>query len=191
MFLSIHCSYLISSVSTLCSLMEFPSLSSPVFASAKSILSSQLESCNTRCISTHWDPWTLQRSLGAILCRSGDFFLALTFYFPPSSNYLSLHLIVKFLEICCLPFPLSSPQYLTSSIINILIECPRASDNLPLVLTRPGSRVLYQNPGSPFLLPSSLEGWLALIPCACWFVLSSVPSTNIYWLPNVCQALET
>lgn len=59
-------------------------------------------------------------------------FLPSTFYFPLSSNFLSFHLIVKFLTICSLPFPLFSPQFFTSCISTFALRCPKANDTLPL-----------------------------------------------------------
>ena len=59
-----------------------------------------------------------------------------------------------------------------------------------LILTRSAAWTLYQNSGSPFLC---LQSGRMIDPNALCLLICFVicPSTNIYWLPTVCWALET
>lgn len=126
---------------------------------------------SSRCFVTHsWDVWHPSKILGATLYCSGDF-LALTFYFSLSSSFLSLYLTVKFLEICCLSLHCFLLNTSPLASLTFALRGPRWCDTLPLVLARPGSTILYQNPSSAFVLPYGLQGWLILISWACWFVL--------------------
>lgn len=142
-----------------------------------------------RCLSTHLRPLIPFKDLEELFFVGLGIFPVFTFLFPLSSNYLSLHFIVKFLEICCLPFPfylcstslLMSPIFALCTLRQVTVYLWFWPDQVPGHFTR------IQTHHSSV---SSLEEWLTLMPYACWSALSSVLQ-QIYWLPTLCWALET